>query len=180
MQETKGNQVNIKKHIEQKRNNMHKRFIINVSFERTTEIPINGLIASYIEDKILEYIFIRNNILINTKWSWLFGFFIVDSSNALEELKYDIRIHMVRTDGANNTKVSGANVPDCLIDNNKPKNEEFIRLLLLSLKMFLQQTYPKINEEKFAFFYNSIDFKYLYSLSFPAPINDRKYDVHDW
>jgi hypothetical protein len=85
---------------------------------------------------------------------------------------------MTRTDGANNLKVSGALVPDCLIDKNKPQNEEFIRLLLLSLKMFLQQTYPKINDEKFAYFYDNIDLKYLYSLPFPAPEYDIGYEIN--
>ena len=179
MQEIEDNQVSIKNHTKDQKNNMDKRFDIKINFYKINEIEVSKRITSYIESKILENIFIKNNLLIKTKWSFLFSFFLSDSRNFLEEFKNDIAIHMIRTDSANNLKVSGALVPDCLINSNKPKNEEFIRLLLLSLKIFLQQTYPKINDEKFDYFYKSIDFKYLNSLPYPADVDDRDYFIVD-
>ena len=151
---------------------MEKKFEINLSFDKTSIVPVSKIAIEYIEDMVISRLLEPNKIVIKSKWSLLFGFYLCESDLGNGELF----IKPIRNVSSENTKGGGGLCPITKLEMlGMPINLAFFNLLLESMKQFLVHNYAKITEKAFESFLKELDFNYLASIEYPAAEANQKY-----
>jgi len=144
------------------------KFQLYISQDKDFYIPISPSVITYIQNKIVTDLLIEKNIIINTKWIYIYTIRLsktvfVDSSPRI--VLYE------RVSGLK--KLCGAIISRDVINENNSLNVELINAIISCVKLFFINNFKSFSEHDFENFNKSIDYDFLYKQDFPVNLSEK-------
>ncbi|MES2619046.1 MAG: hypothetical protein V4613_14310 [Bacteroidota bacterium] len=153
----------------------HKKFKIELTCTDSVDRPpISYKVRDYFEDFMVEQVFKKHKIIVNTKWDIMLSLLFVGAGerHTLRDVTF-IRGH--RTIKSDSIKLYEMLLPLIVIQEAQNPQLKTIELIYEALVMFVITNYKKVKIPYMNELWNQVDVTYLLSLPYPAPLSDQRY-----
>lgn len=150
-------------------------FNIYQSCDSLNRPPLSYQVREYLIRFITDNILASKNIVLNGKWNVVLAMIFLSNGGRYTTREIFFPKAQPKTIKEDNIKLYEIIIPlDEILESPNPYLRS-IELMYEASKIFLTTTYKSITNEFVEDLWQKIDFEYLYSLPYPASLNEQKY-----
>ncbi|RAJ05513.1 hypothetical protein LX64_02673 [Chitinophaga skermanii] len=153
---------------------MEKYFEILLLGELNERPPISHLVKEYFENFFLEKVLAEKGIIVGGKWKVSLAIHFQEKGPmaTFEDMAF---ANGARTIASESIKMYSAVIHYNLIKDAEKPYLQTIELIYKVVKVFITSTYKKVKPTFIDELWNEIDLNYLFSLPYPASIEEQRY-----